>query len=64
MGKMYGFKEMGFMGVGLWVILVRERWFERRERDGFVGFEREEERFGGGEGHGRRWEEELEKTWI
>ena len=41
----------------------RERWV--------VGFEREEERFGGGEGHGRRWEEErrrleeeLEKTWI
>jgi hypothetical protein len=32
MGKMYGFEEMGFMGVGLWVILVRERWFERRER--------------------------------
>ena len=30
-----------------------------------VGFEREEEReerFGGEGGHGRRWEEEIEKT--
>ena len=48
-----------------WVLLVRERWFWRRERDGFVGFEREEEReerFGGGGGHGRWWKEEIEKT--
>ena len=57
----YGFEEMGFVGVRLWVILVRERWFWRSERDEFVGFEREEEkeeRFGGGGSHKRLWEEE------
>jgi hypothetical protein len=57
-----------------WVVSMREIWFgleRERERDGFVGFEREEEReegFGGGGrgrgGHARRWEEEIEKTWI
>jgi hypothetical protein len=30
---------------------VREKWFWRK-RDGFVGFEREEERFWGGGSHG------------
>jgi hypothetical protein len=66
---LYGFEEMGFVGVGLWVILVRKRWFWRSERDEFVGFERgeeKEERFGGGGSHRRRWEEERrrwEEIW-
>jgi hypothetical protein len=42
---LYGFEEMGFVGVGLWVVLVRERWIWRRER--WVWREREE-RFGVG----------------
>jgi hypothetical protein len=55
---------MGFVGMGLWVVLVRERWLWSRERDGFMGLEREEEReerFGGEGGHGRRWEEKWRK---
>ena len=32
--KLYGFQEMGFVGMGLCIVLVRERWFWRRERDG------------------------------
>jgi hypothetical protein len=66
-----GFEEMGFVGVGLWVVLVRERWFWRRERNEFVGLERGRE---GREiwGWGRPWktvgrrketvEKEMEKT--
>jgi hypothetical protein len=42
---LYSFEEMGFVGVGLWVVLVRERWIWRRER--WVLREREE-RFGVG----------------
>ena len=37
--------------MGLQGFEVRERWFWRK-RDGFVGFEREEERFWGG---GQPW---------
>ena len=44
------------MGMGLWVVLVRERWFWSRERE-----EEREERFGGEGGHGRRWEKKWRK---
>jgi uncharacterized iron-regulated membrane protein len=30
---LYGFEEMGFVGVGLWVVLVSERWFWWRKRE-------------------------------
>jgi hypothetical protein len=31
--KLYGFEKMGFVGVGLWVVLVSERWFWWRKRE-------------------------------
>ena len=37
---LYGFEEIGFVGVGLWVLLVREKWFWRREMDLWVLRER------------------------
>ena len=44
-------KKQSKIFMGLWGLEVRERWFWRK-RDGFVGFEREEERFWG---EGQPW---------
>ena len=52
--KLYGFEEMGFVGVGLWVVLVSERWFwwRKREMGLWVLIERKRGKrdFGGGGG--------------
>jgi hypothetical protein len=53
---LYGFEEMGFVGVGC----IGEGEMDLEERE--MGFERGGREIWGGGGHGRRWEEEIEKT--